>query len=373
MRGGGALCLATALAVAAASCGESADEETSQGAAEFESGSGGLSGESDDAGDEVAADQEPAVPQDPSAAAGGEAPSGLPGQGANAERLLRREAFLVVEVTDLEEAVTTASGETTVSGGYLSSERSSPETASLVLRVPSEEFDRVLATIGDLGELRQQEITTDDRTEEIVDLQARLETAEASLERTRGFFAEANDVDDLTLLENEVANRESLVASLQAQLDNEISSVSLSTIRVDFQLSSDVEPEIVSDDEPLPGIADALDGSWNALRSTGYVIALVAVALLPWLPVVVVLVLAIYLWARRRRRRQRSRPVTAAAARAPGRGRAVTSVAAPPPPQAPPPPSAGDAGAPETATEASPEGGDQAPSPNPPATGPPAG
>ena len=287
-----------------------------------------------------------------------------PTQAGGQERLLRREADLFVVVDDLKIAIDAANEQAQASGGYLSSEESTSTYSQLTLRIPSSDFDGVLANLAGLGELRSQSLTTDDRTEVIVDLEARLESAQASLDRTRTFFDEATKVEELTAIEREVADREAIVASLTAQLDNERSSVSLSTVRITFELSADQEPDgiVEPDDEPLPGVLDAFASGWNVLRTIGYVIFLTLSFLAPWLPIIVALVLAIRWLRPRLAKRRAARPkrtptppiyVGGPLQRDQGQGAAG---ATPPPPAwtaQPPPPGAGPA--PESGSETSAE------------------
>lgn len=275
-----ALTTAAPVATSSAPRGEGFDgaatgAEAFEGDVDRETSAGIAAGDDDDAS---AAEEAPSVARSDTSTALG------PRQVADAGRLLRREASISLEVDDLTASIDAAVAETANAGGYLSSEQTDRFFSQVVLRVPSDRFDQTLERLGNLGKIESQSVTTDDRTDVIVDLEARLITARASLERTRTFFDEAGNVEELTLLERELADRETLVAGLQAALDNERSSVALSTITVSFSLDRDDLPdELIDEDEPLPGILDALNNGWGVLVTLVYVIGLVLAWVAPWL------------------------------------------------------------------------------------------
>jgi hypothetical protein len=93
-------------------------------------------------------------------------------------------ARLSVEVSrdDLPGAVQDVVGIAEGAGGFvlsteLSGERSG--TGTIVVRVPSEEFESALASIGDLGDVERRTVSGEDVSEEFVDLEARLRNFEA--------------------------------------------------------------------------------------------------------------------------------------------------------------------------------------------------
>jgi hypothetical protein len=57
-----------------------------------------------------------------------------------------------------------------------------------------------LQALGDIGELRDQNISTTDVTERVVDLQSQIITSEGSVERLRGFLANATTLAETAYL-----------------------------------------------------------------------------------------------------------------------------------------------------------------------------
>ena len=64
----------------------------------------------------------------------------------------------------------------------------------LTFKIAPEAFQTALARLGDIGDVRTQNVTADDVTERVVDLQSRITTAEASVDRLRGFLENAESV-----------------------------------------------------------------------------------------------------------------------------------------------------------------------------------
>ena len=148
----------------------------------------------------------------------------------------------------------------------MAQEQTSRHSSELTFKVPGEKFDATLESFGELGDVDSQWVTTEDRTSQIVDLRARLETAEASLARTRELFDAAETVMELVTAENEIAQREQTVEVLKAQLRSQEESVSLATITVYMTIDPDSLPEEpVVNDEDLPTLRRAFNNGFNLL------------------------------------------------------------------------------------------------------------
>ncbi len=221
-------------------------------------------------------------------------------------RLIRRDASVTLEVENLSVAIKEV-GETVVAGdAYLAAEETDERSSYLTFKVPSDDFDRVLEDLPEIGKLRSQQVSSDDRTDVIVDLRSQLETAEKSLERTRGFFEQATTVEDLTRVEAEVAQREAAVASIKAQLQNEERSVALSTVNVSLFLADDQPVEL--DEDPDAGLVDAFSNGFSALTSVLFAFFVVIAWLLPWIPVIAAVVYGVRWLLRRAAQKRKERP-----------------------------------------------------------------
>lgn len=167
---------------------------------------------------------------------------------------------------------------------YPGDDRTSVE---LTLRVPVDRFDSVRKAISKVGKVTEDRHEATDVTDEVVDVESRIENQERSIERLRRLMSEADDVGEIIRVESELQTRESDLESLQARQESLSSRASLSTLTVTF-----TEPP-KRPDEPDPddqlGFLTGLRGGTDALVSTGTVLLTVVGAVAPFLPVLALL------------------------------------------------------------------------------------
>jgi hypothetical protein len=231
----------------------------------------------------------------------------LEAQAAQADRQVISTATLTVEVDDLDEAGDAAVDLADEVGGYVFGEqtdRGSAATSTIELKVPPAEFEATLDALGELGELRTQNIQTDDVTEAVVDLESRIATAEASVDRLRALTEEAGSVSDLTALESELLARETTLEQLRGELRTLEDQVALATITVTFS-TEDGAPVVEEDDDDLPTFLGGLEAGWDALVAIVAVGLAVLGFLLPFLVPAAVVAAVVLLGVRRKGRRAR--------------------------------------------------------------------
>ncbi|MFH1103477.1 MAG: DUF4349 domain-containing protein, partial [Actinomycetota bacterium] len=95
-----------------------------------------------------------------------------------------------------------------------------------------EDFQEALDRLSGIGTLVSQSVTADDVTERVVDLQSRITTAGASVERLRTFLSQATELKDVAALEAELLQRETDLELLRGQLRTIETAVSLATITI---------------------------------------------------------------------------------------------------------------------------------------------
>src|SRR5690606_29858788 len=152
-----------------------------------------------------------------------------------------------VRVEDVARAAGQAAALATRYGGFVSGDERSMEAddavATMVLRIPSENFTTAVDQLGALGEEESRLIRTEDVTEEVIDLESRIATARASVTRTRELMERARSISDIVALEEELAARESRLASLEARQRRLADLTALSTITVMLFSQDAPEPE----------------------------------------------------------------------------------------------------------------------------------
>ncbi|MBL8777428.1 MAG: DUF4349 domain-containing protein [Acidimicrobiales bacterium] len=253
---------------------------------------------------------------------------------ASANRELILTGSVAVVVADLDRAVTRVGRIATGAGGLVFGEqtsRTSDPGSVLTLKVPPASFERVLDDVAALGEAEDRQIGSEDVTSQVVDLDSRIATAEASVERLRALILRADDIADIAVLESELLNRETTLETLRGQRRTIGDQVALATITVTLTPTPDSPDTPQDEPDELPGFLDAFRGGWDALVKVATVVGLVLFALLPWLPLVLVVWAAAHVARRWYRRRH------PAGAGGSGSGPAGGGFP-PPPPSAPAPP-----------------------------------
>ncbi|MFG2193373.1 DUF4349 domain-containing protein [Streptomyces sp. NPDC048639] len=228
-----------------------------------------------------------------------------------------RTATLSVRVKDVpgaaEEARTTAEN----AGGYVGDEttdrdRDGHERSSIVLRVPQEEFGRVLDDLAGTGKLITRQVEAQDVTDQVVDVESRIKSQEASVARVRGLMDRAENLSDIVTLEGELGTRQAELEALKAQQKSLRERTGMATITLRLTETTP-KPDSGEDDEA--GFADALGGGWNAFVTMVRWLAVVVGAVLPF-AAALMLLLVVWRTARARADRNGRRGVTPAPAMA---------------------------------------------------------
>jgi hypothetical protein len=190
---------------------------------------------------------------------------------------------ITVRVEDVNQAAAKVTAIAAGAGGFIGGDKRSSGSgaaeASLQLRVPAARFSAVVDQLAGLGKEEQRGINTEDVTEETIDLDARIATQTARVASGRKLLAQAKTLNELVMLEGEVAKREADLASLTAKKRRLADLTALSTITAVL-----LDPEAVKetgDDDPA-GFLGGLKGGWEALVASLAVLLTVVGALLPW-------------------------------------------------------------------------------------------
>lgn len=152
---------------------------------------------------------------------------------------LGRDIIFTAEVTVAVGDVAAAGAQATEAvqslGGFLFGQQSTggaEARSTLVFKIDPANFQAALAALGDIGEVRNQRVTADDVTERVVDLESRITTAAASVERLRALLEGATDIDTIADIEEQLLQRETTLETLRGQLRTLQDAVALATITV---------------------------------------------------------------------------------------------------------------------------------------------
>jgi len=271
-------------------------------------------------------DQDPAAPgQAPGTASGDAAREGTGDSGANRTivqtRAVIRNGEIHVVAKDLTRARAAVDDLLQRHGGYLAGEdttndrKGRPQRSVLVLRVPEPAFGRFMSELGEVGRTERADRSSEDVTTEVIDVDTRVATQEASLRRLRSFLRQATNVDDMIRVESEIATRQAALESLKAQQKYLADQTSMSTITAHLRSPAAPAPEKPKEDA---GFLAGLSDGWTALKGVLVGAATVTGLLLPF--VVLIGLLAVPAWLLLRtatRRRPSAVPVAAGPAPTP--------------------------------------------------------
>jgi len=220
--------------------------------------------------------------------------------------------FLIVE--DTEEAAKQIDDLATGMGGYVASMNGYRQDESMIyditIRIPADKFESGRAALRNIAvRVENESLGTDDVTDEYYDIDARLQTLEATedeltqlLERTE---EQGGDVEDIMKIYDRLTQIRSEIESLQGQLNRLEKLVAFSTIAIHLEPHILAQPIEGENWRPAEIVRKSIDQLLEVLTVLAtlliqFVIVVLPVLLLLLLPLVVLLWL-INRWQKRKR------------------------------------------------------------------------
>ncbi|MGM0591231.1 MAG: DUF4349 domain-containing protein [Halobacteriota archaeon] len=225
-------------------------------------------------------------------------------------RAIIRTGHVWLEVEDFDRSQANVTATVEGYGGYVSDTREERNQVNegtyvdgqLVLRVPKDNFSALLSDIKAEGTVHSVSTNTEDVTDQLVDIEARLTNLYSQREKLRELYDEADDTEDVLAVQERLSEVQTEIERLEARQQSLEQRVAYSTITVD--LSEERPPAELTRapqwyDTPLvEAFLDSVQGVLTTLRAM-----VVAVAyLLPYVFVFVTPVALIALLVRRQRR-----------------------------------------------------------------------
>lgn len=105
-------------------------------------------------------------------------------------------------------------------------------TETIVIRVPSDTFDATMSDLEAFGEVEGLETKTEDVTDELVDLEARLKNLRAERDRLRELYEDANETEDVLAVQRELSGVQEDIERLSARQQALEEDVAFSTITI---------------------------------------------------------------------------------------------------------------------------------------------
>ncbi len=137
----------------------------------------------------------------------------------NANRMLVWEARLDIEVWNISNAVSAATALVEQQGGYVEGKSDGGETsASLTLRIPAKTFRSAVTNLETLGGLTYRSVSSDDVTEQYIDIEARLANKLVLRDRLKQLLEKATEVKDLLAIETELNRVQADIDSMEGRI-----------------------------------------------------------------------------------------------------------------------------------------------------------
>jgi hypothetical protein len=159
-----------------------------------------------------------------------------PGVPAVVGRYIAYQVTLTLEVKEFDSAKRQVTNIIQQIGGYVAQASSydtpnQPRRASLTLRVPAAQLSTVLEQIRRLGRVTQEQLTSEEVTEQVVDLEARLRNARSTEQRLIDVLNNRTGrVTDILQVEREIARTRDNIERMEAQRQNLLRRVELATV-----------------------------------------------------------------------------------------------------------------------------------------------
>lgn len=261
-----------------------------------------------------------AAPTAPPGSAAGVADSGGAGGNAPAAQplLANRDIIYTADITlraqNIDDAVQQVETRATANGGVVYAEQvdltskdpNNPGNASatITLKVPPDNLQQTLDAIGKVGTEISRTEGSNDVTEQVVDVNARIDAARASIARLTDLLNHQGTVADLLNVESQLSQRDSDLESLEQQQKSLAAQTKSATITVHLQAAPPVAKATNVKKTHTFGFLRGLRGGWHAFTKTVAAIATALGAVLPFLIVLVVLAVAAFLGRRKLRHRR---------------------------------------------------------------------
>ncbi len=305
--------LAVAVAVVLAGC-SSDDAASFSGRDTDDAGAPPISAEGDSMDDIADMGEEMADEETAEGDSGGTSGSGEVvtfGGNTSAGRQLARTASLILEVADVTQAAQRVAAAADRAGGFVSGAEVRGGDfgyGRITLRVPAARLDQTVEDLGDVGvRVVESSISTEDLTDQLTDLEARITNLELLEAQLQGLLAEVRDGDpnaqQLLSVFERITQVRGDIERLEAQRAGASDRVALATIHVELLPTATAPDEL--EPEPETTLGRAWATTLDAFEAIGAALIWFGVTILP-VALVVLGIPALLLWLLVRALRRRS-------------------------------------------------------------------
>lgn len=185
----------------------------------------------------------------------------------------------------------------------------SRRSGSWTIRVPVDQLEPFMEEVARLGELHQRTLDSKDITDEYYDLENRIKNKQARQEALRELLKKKTDkVEELLAVDRELARVTEDIEVAQGQMQRWRKLSDFATVTLKIQDRRDYVPPPPTSPTFGTSVSRAWTSSTEGLVSFGKGLVLVAVVLVPWLPVIALVMLPPFLIIRKAVRSLRRPP-----------------------------------------------------------------
>jgi uncharacterized protein DUF4349 len=156
--------------------------------------------------------------------------------------MLVRRGELSAVVDDLAPPLERSRSLTASLGGYIAAESRDEGSVSVSMRVPEPKLDIALDSLSQLGTVTSRHVSSEDVTEEAIDVEARIQCLTAERDQLRQLLAKAVAINDVFTIERELARVQGDIDSLQRRLDHLHNTSALAQLDAEFKKRQELGP-----------------------------------------------------------------------------------------------------------------------------------
>lgn len=112
------------------------------------------------------------------------------------------------------------------------------QQATITIRVPQDQFFTALNKLQDLGTVQNQNVSSQDVTQQFIDLQARLKSAQLEEQSLQSLLDKAQTISDIINIQQQLTQVRAQIESLQGQINYIQNRVDMATITVNLNVAA---------------------------------------------------------------------------------------------------------------------------------------
>ena len=150
------------------------------------------------------------------------------------ERMVVKVGIVTLAVHNITEALREVIAVASRFGGYVYESYTAESSAAVRLRVPSKYFEEALLAVEEVGKLESLSVSSEDVTEQVLDLRSRLNASRALEARLLKLLEKAGTVEEVLKIEEYLTRVRADIERMEAQLKSLMTRVEYAEIRVEL-------------------------------------------------------------------------------------------------------------------------------------------